>query len=144
MTASATRGGLDLRSLAKSLPPVTLLSGRTVQPKALDAFGYEILRTLQARERTGELDADALPLVRDLVERILPDATKEELDALEIEMQLSVIALAAGAVDALLGAIAELEAARDAAEGKAPAGSGAAEPDPAPSASAPCTTSEAS
>jgi len=88
---------LDLLALAKPLEPITLRDGSTVQPRPLDAEGWELYRRATS---TGS-DADAYTLLR----WILPDITDAQLETIGITDTVAIVALAADKISLALRAV---------------------------------------
>ena len=68
---------LDLLALAKPLEPVKLPNGRVLAARPLDAAGWELLRKI---ESTGDASQGV-----ELLRRVLPDVTDDDLATLGIE-----------------------------------------------------------
>lgn len=84
---------LDL-SLTKPMEPVKLPNGRVLEARPLDADGWELWREVR---KTGD-NAKAV----ELVQRILPDATLDDLESLGEETTAALVLYVQGKVSSAL------------------------------------------
>lgn len=122
--SSSRRAALNLAAIVPDLPDVVLPNGKTTRMVSFTAHSYEQYRYIQLltrRQMEGEEidNEEYMDCVDDVLQAVLPDATRDDLAAFgaRLDLKLMVLMAAAGSVEETINAINELQ--RTVSEGKA-------------------------